>query len=97
MAGRTDAGVHARGQVAHVDVPPACWHAAAPSMLRRLARLLPADVRWAAIGPAAPDFDARFSALWRRYAYRVCDDPAGRDPLRRHDTLGCRPRSMPAR
>ena len=36
----------------------------------------------------APDgFDARFSALWRRYSYRICDDPAAADPLRRGDTL----------
>ena len=36
----------------------------------------------------APDgFDARFSALWRRYSYRICDDPAVADPLRRGDTL----------
>ncbi len=37
--------------------------------------------------PAPAGFDARFSALWRRYSYRVCDDPARADPLRRHDTL----------
>ena len=41
----------------------------------------------ARIGPAPDGFDARFSALWRRYSYRVCDDPAAADPLRRHDTL----------
>jgi tRNA pseudouridine38-40 synthase len=40
-----------------------------------------------AIAPAPDGFDARFSALWRRYSYRVCDDPAAADPLRRHDTL----------
>jgi tRNA pseudouridine38-40 synthase len=40
-----------------------------------------------AIGPAQPGFDARFSALWRRYSYRVCDEPSLADPLRRHDTL----------
>ena len=90
VAGRTDAGVHARGQVAHVDVPLACWHAAAPSMLRRMARLLPPDVRLGRIEPAARGFDARFSPLCRRYSYRVCDDPSGPDPLRRHDTLGYR-------
>ena len=39
------------------------------------------------IAPAPAGFDARFSALWRRYAYRVCDDPAAADPLRRGDTL----------
>jgi tRNA pseudouridine38-40 synthase len=40
-----------------------------------------------AAGPAPDGFDARFSALWRRYSYRVCDDPARADPLRRHETL----------
>ena len=87
VAGRTDAGVHARGQVAHLDVPADCWARAAGAAARRLARLLPADVRVRAIGSVPAAFDARFSALWRRYAYRVCDDPAVADPLRRHDTL----------
>jgi tRNA pseudouridine38-40 synthase len=87
VAGRTDAGVHARGQVAHADVPPAAWEAACPAAARRLARQLPPDVRVRAIGRAPDGFDARFSALWRRYSYRVCDDPAAADPLRRHDTL----------
>ena len=87
VAGRTDAGVHARGQVAHADVPAATWWAAAESANRRLARILPPEVRVHAIGPAPVGFDARFSALWRRYSYRVCDAPALADPLRRHDTL----------
>jgi tRNA pseudouridine38-40 synthase len=87
VAGRTDAGVHARGQVAHLDLIAAAWEAAGPSAARRLARLLPPDVRVRAIGPAPDGFDARFSAVWRRYSYRVCDDPAAADPLHRHDTL----------
>jgi tRNA pseudouridine38-40 synthase len=87
VAGRTDAGVHARGQVAHADVARAAWEAACPAAARRLARQLPPDVRVRAIGRAPDGFDARFSALWRRYSYRVCDDPAAADPLRRHDTL----------
>ena len=87
VAGRTDAGVHARGQVAHTDVPAENWTSAAGPAERRLARLLPPSVRVAAIGPAPAGFDARYSALWRRYSYRVCDDPARADPLRRHDTL----------
>jgi tRNA pseudouridine38-40 synthase len=90
VAGRTDAGVHARGQVVHADVPEVAWtaladHGAGP--LVRLAAVLPADVRVHAAGPAPDGFDARFSALWRRYSYRVCDDPARADPLRRHETL----------
>jgi tRNA pseudouridine38-40 synthase len=87
VAGRTDAGVHARGQVAHADVPAANWTAAADSAARRLGRILPPEVRVRAIGPAPDGFDARFAALWRRYSYRVCDDPALADPLRRHETL----------
>jgi len=87
VAGRTDAGVHARGQVAHVDVPAEAWAAAGESAPRRLGRLLPDDVRVWSVRPAAPGFDARFSALWRRYSYRVCDDPDAADPLGRHQTL----------
>ena len=87
VAGRTDAGVHARGQVAHADLSAAAWLEAASAILRRLAGLLPPDVRVRRIGPAPDGFDARFSALSRRYSYRVCDDVTGPDPLRRHDTL----------
>ncbi len=86
-AGRTDAGVHARGQVVHADVPAAAWAATAGRAVARLARILPADVRVRAAVPAPGGFDARFSALWRRYSYRVCDDPAAADPVRRHETL----------
>ena len=87
VAGRTDSGVHARGQVAHADVPADAWATHADVALRRLSRALPPDIRVRAIAPAAAGFDARFSALWRRYAYRICDDPASADPLRRRDTL----------
>ncbi len=84
-AGRTDAGVHARGQVCHLDVTDDCRP---DEVLRRLAGVLPADLRVRAVGIAPAGFDARFSALWRRYAYRVCDDPGAADPLRRHEVLG---------
>jgi len=87
VAGRTDAGVHARGQVVHVDLPGAAWSVASGRVMARLASALPADVRVRAAGLAPPGFDARFSALWRRYAYRVCDDEGAADPLRRHETL----------
>jgi tRNA pseudouridine38-40 synthase len=91
VAGRTDAGVHAEGQVAHLDVPRSYWDTAQPAqpdrLLWSLAGTLPPDVRVRALAPAPPGFDARFSALWRRYRYRVCDFPAAADPLRRHDTL----------
>jgi tRNA pseudouridine38-40 synthase len=87
VAGRTDAGVHARGQVAHADIPVDRWADAGPTAARRLARLLPHDVRVHRLTQAPPGFDARFSAIWRRYAYRVCDDPAQADPLTRNATL----------
>jgi tRNA pseudouridine38-40 synthase len=87
VAGRTDAGVHARGQVVHADVPAVAWAAGAGRAVARLAGVLPADIRVRAAAQAPDGFDARFSALWRRYSYRVCDDPAAADPLRRHETL----------
>jgi tRNA pseudouridine38-40 synthase len=87
VAGRTDAGVHARGQVAHCDVPAARWAQGGDTVGRRLARLLPPDVRVHRILPAPAGFDARFSAVWRRYAYRVCDDTVAADPLTRGVTL----------
>jgi len=91
VAGRTDAGVHARAQVCHVDVDPA-WldqrslDGRPEALVRRLARLLPADIavmdaRW------VPDeFDARFSALRRHYEYRLTTAPWGAEPTRARDT-----------
>lgn len=93
VAGRTDSGVHARGQVAHADVPAAAWRESGPAAPRRLASALPPDVRVRSLELAPDGFDARFSALWRRYSYRVCDDIANADPLRRSDTLW-HPRSL---
>ena len=93
VAGRTDAGVHATGQVCHVDVPSASWDTLRDSLVRRLAGLLPPDVRVLAASVVPPTFDARFSALSRTYAYRVTDAPWGADPLRRHDTVAW-PRSL---
>jgi tRNA pseudouridine38-40 synthase len=85
-AGRTDAGVHARGQVIHFDV--AKDH---PDMSKltaeRINKALPEDIRIVSIGQAPHGFDARFSALWREYSYTVCDSPTGPAPLRRHDVL----------
>jgi tRNA pseudouridine38-40 synthase len=78
-AGRTDAGVHARGQVAHVDLDEVD-----PLYLeRRLRRLLPDDITLRALTVAAEGFDARFAALERRYTYRMFDAPSGPDPLTR--------------
>jgi tRNA pseudouridine38-40 synthase len=90
VAGRTDAGVHARGQVCHLDVDAGVLDEPgldADRLIRRLARALPADLRVRGAAVAPPGFDARFSAIWRRYAYRVCDDPARADPLARGHVL----------
>ncbi|HEX7302523.1 tRNA pseudouridine(38-40) synthase TruA [Lentzea sp.] len=84
VAGRTDAGVHASGQVAHVDLPESVGVAGLP---RRLARVLPADVRVFSARVVPSAFDARFSALRRHYEYRVADADFGALPLRRLDTL----------
>lgn len=77
-AGRTDTGVHARGQVAHVDLDT---H---PGVLeRRLRRIVPDDIRIKSVTEAPAHFDARFAALERRYVYRITDHPAGPDVLSR--------------
>ncbi|HJB09800.1 MAG TPA: tRNA pseudouridine(38-40) synthase TruA [Candidatus Brachybacterium merdavium] len=91
VAGRTDAGVHARGQVCHLDLPPAVLatlpgrsdRTPAQALVTRLGGVLPEDVvvRAACEVPAA--FDARFGALGRRYRYRISDGPEVHDPLRR--------------
>ena len=87
VAGRTDAGVHARGQVAHVDLPEEVWAAHGGQLRRRLAGRLPMDVRVWRAEQAPEHFNARFSAVWRRYSYRVSDHPGGVDPLRRSHVL----------
>ena len=86
-AGRTDAGVHARGQVAHADLPTEVYDDAAPHLVKGLAGVLPRDVRVRDVREAPDGFDARFSASSRRYAYRVADTAYGVDPLRRRDVL----------
>jgi tRNA pseudouridine38-40 synthase len=113
VGGRTDAGVHARGQVAHIDLTAAEWAGMgrgrdvdpADAFRRRLSGTINRELTDGVSGrgrpvrnavPAvvvrsamrAPDgFDARFSALWRRYSYAIADSSTGQDPLRRHTTL----------
>ena len=102
VAGRTDAGVHARGQVVHLDLTEAEWLGLnrgaeldpAVALLRRLRGALSrglGDLTGAIevhqVSMAPEGFDARFSALWRRYSYRIADGPALWDPLGRYDTL----------
>lgn len=102
-AGRTDTGVHARGQVLHVDTIAEELAASAgrspepplEALQRRLAGILPADVVVRRVVEAADGFDARFSATWRRYVYRVADRPASVDPLTRSHVLAwSRPLSL---
>jgi tRNA pseudouridine38-40 synthase len=95
VAGRTDAGVHATGQVAHCDIPRELWEEQGSRLVRRLRGVLPPDIAVPAVTEAPPDFDARFSALGRHYVYRLTDHPAGPPPLRRADTVGW-PRTLNA-
>ncbi|WP_425430427.1 tRNA pseudouridine(38-40) synthase TruA [Diaminobutyricimonas aerilata] len=104
VAGRTDAGVHATGQVAHLDLTPEQLasldrpgrgktrpdEARGPAALaRRLNGIagLSSDLYVSRVAPAPPGFDARFSAIWRRYVYRVADVAAERNPLLQNHTL----------
>lgn len=81
-AGRTDAGVHARGQVAHLDLPEvADIDRTIADLAYRLRNVLPADLVVRRVSVAPPGFDARFSAIWRRYVYRIADSTP--DPLTR--------------
>jgi tRNA pseudouridine38-40 synthase len=89
VAGRTDAGVHALGQVAHLDLTPSQADRQPPESLgRRLNGILgsSSDVIVSTSTVVPPQFDARFSATWRRYEYRLADADARRNPLTRHFT-----------
>lgn len=110
VAGRTDAGVHARGQVLHFDLSEQEWKQIggnrddepAAVLLRRaggvLSRVLGADRKQRGLaeitgaivisgaGQAPEGFDARFSAVARRYTYRIQDGVGTQDPLTRNST-----------
>jgi len=92
VAGRTDAGVHASGQVAHLDLTDGQQErlrtsraGTADALASRVNGVLGPypDVAVHRTSVAAPGFDARFSAVWRRYEYRIADREAGYDPLER--------------
>ncbi len=102
VAGRTDAGVHATGQVAHVDLSDRqVAYLAAPhgksaqsvppgaALARRLNGIagLRSDVYVSRAAEAPAGFDARFSPVWRRYEYRVADLGAEHNPLLRNHTV----------
>ena len=90
VAGRTDARVHADGQVAHADIPAEAFEQRSltrpEDLVRRLSRMLPPDIRLSAATSAPEGFDARFSALRRHYVYRVTTSDAGPRPVRSRDT-----------
>lgn len=96
VAGRTDAGVHARHQVCHCDVEPGILNACighlgvdgAHALQYRLRHALPEDISVLSVGVAPDGFDARFSALQRTYVYRICDEPGFMDPRLRSFVLG---------
>ncbi|SDS29414.1 tRNA pseudouridine38-40 synthase [Brevibacterium siliguriense] len=93
VAGRTDAGVHARRQVVHIDLSEAAIsklvgrsnRPAEAALLSRLRGVLAAgefhDIVVHAVTEVPEDFDARFSALWRSYQYRLADHRSFIDPL----------------
>src|SRR5450830_502898 len=92
VAGRTDAGVHATGQVVHVDIPEVengpyakkvNWNF--EDLPYRLNRILDEDVRVLKASIAPPGFHARFSALRRHYVYKILDTNQVVLPLRRFD------------
>jgi tRNA pseudouridine38-40 synthase len=101
VAGRTDAGVHASGQVAHIDLDepqqqrmPRTRREADPvtALAGRIRGVLGAysDVTVSRTAVAPDGFDARFSAVWRRYTYRLADAAVGYDPLERARTTTVR-------
>lgn len=90
VAGRTDAGVHALGQVCHLDLPEGLelTPAALGSIARRVQGALGrAPIRIHSIALAPEGFDARFSPLSRSYEYRIADAGATKNPLHREFTV----------
>lgn len=88
VAGRTDAGVHATAQVAHFDLPERDkygkeWRC--EDLIYRLNRMLDEDIRIHSITQAPNFFHARFSALRRKYIYKIADGQRQLEPLKRFD------------
>jgi tRNA pseudouridine38-40 synthase len=93
VAGRTDAGVHAIGQVCHVDIAEGVSLPRDEDGLSKLVRRIngalgkSGQVVVHRVSVAADGFDARFSPLSRRYSYLIADRQATKDPRTRHHTL----------
>jgi tRNA pseudouridine38-40 synthase len=83
VAGRTDAGVHAQHQVVHVDLSPSQIKRIGrnPDVASRVNTALPQDVRLFSFEKAPAGFDARYSAIYRRYRYKIADHASFLDPL----------------
>lgn len=83
VAGRTDAGVHAQHQVVHVDLTPAQLKRIGRNgdVAGRLNTALPKDIRIYSFEKAPAGFDARYSASFRRYRYKIADKKTSIDPL----------------
>lgn len=81
---RTDAGVHARGLVAHFDIPGERLRMPVRHLALALNALLPEDIRVVSAARAKPSFHARFDATGKQYRYHLWNHPV-MDPLRRHD------------
>ena len=90
VAGRTDAGVHASSQVAHVDLPELDKYGkewTTHDLVYRLNRMLTEEIRIKSISRAPAFFHARFSALRRTYIYKIADGQRLIDPLKRFDIV----------
>lgn len=91
VAGRTDAGVHAVGCVAHCDLTDAqlarLGRQTIDDLAYKLNGLLPNDLRVKSVAIAPDGFDARFSAINRRYRYRIADAQAELNALEARHTL----------
>ena len=91
VAGRTDAGVHAIGCVAHCDLTDAqlarLGRQTIDDLAYKLNGLLPNDLRVKTVAVAPPGFDARFSAINRRYRYRIADQSSEANALEARHTL----------
>ncbi|MBN2139662.1 MAG: tRNA pseudouridine(38-40) synthase TruA [Desulfovibrionaceae bacterium] len=92
-AGRTDSGVHALGQVAHLDVPASLAHI---PWARALNGLLPRDLSVVSAGPVGPDFHARFDARSKTYSYTLWTEPEYVYPQRRGYVWACGPLDLAA-
>jgi tRNA pseudouridine38-40 synthase len=85
VAGRTDAGVHATGQVAHADLPEGDFGFDFDSLVYKLNRILPDDIRIKSFEKASDNFHARYGALRRHYIYKIQDGNGVVEPINRFD------------